>query len=962
MRLNPRLWLNGLRLNARIWLIVGLLGIVTAILTTLVLTWATHRFVEEAVGDQMVVQARIAAHLIAVAEEKGMTAAEINAHLKEIARFAKKERDFDCEFWIADGQGKVLWGTQPQAFEFKEGHKQAGVFRRLLRDHPRHVEVVVQEPQQREVDPSSYMYVGVSGADRSRIVQVGYNTRSLFESLQRKNLLLAAAVAGLILLAGLLAYAILSRLLTAPLAGLIKAARAVEAENYQPGSLAKVSVRRDELGQLARVFEDMVRQVGYTLRVAGQLHARGCHQGTRRPHHHFRQRLHVRTPRLQQRRVGRAALEPDPSAGMAGGGAGACRVTSRRRRAGQRHQRKCEQDGGAVLAGVVESGDPLGRWPGERAVVRGQQHHGRDAAQEGIGTHLPGIAPSEQRFRQLLDSSGEGIYGTDDKGLCTFINRAAAELLGGPAEFFLGQNMHHLVHHSHADGSPYPVETCKIFQAFRSGISCRVSDEVFWRRDGTPVPVEYTSHPLWAARELQGAVVTFTDITERKRAEEAVRAAMQKAEEATQAKSAFLATMSHEIRTPMNAIINMTALSLETELSPRQRQYLHVVHSSARNLLGLINDILDFSKIEAEKLDIEAAPFRLRHVLEEVTETFRARVAEKHVELIVHVLPEVPDGLVGDSLRLRQVLTNLIGNAFKFTEKGEVALRVSLAPAAAARLEAPAEVTLLFAVRDTGVGIPKEQQGRLFQAFTQADSSTSRKYGGTGLGLAISRRLARLMNGDLAFESAPGRGTTFFFTVRLARKRSRKTPSATAPPGLRDRKALIVEDTASSRELIETFFGGFAIPCVCVDSAERALDLLRERNASGADDPFGLVLLDWLLPGIDGLDAAVRIRPGTDARSADHPHERLRRQGGRGPLHRGGRERLPAQADHGLVAVQRHPRGERVAGGSGTPGDFLRPDGGVWRGTRPARRGQRGQPVRRPGAARPSRHRVGDRG
>ncbi len=477
------------------------------------------------------------------------------------------------------------------------------------------------------------------------------------------------------------------------------------------------------------------------------------------------------------------------------------------------------------------------------------------------------LRASEQRFRQLLDSSGEGIYGTDMNGLCTFINLAAAEMMGGPAEAFLGRNMHDLIHHSRTDGSPYPVQECRIYQAFRAGVRCRVSDEVFWRRDGTPTPVEYTSHPLWAGQEIRGAVVTFTDITDRKRNEEAIRTAREKAEEATRAKSVFLANMSHEIRTPMNAVINLTALALETDLNPRQRQYLHTVHSSARGLLALINDILDLSKIEAEKLEVEAAPFRLRGVLEEVTETFRAKVAEKHVELIVHVLPDVPDGLVGDSLRLRQVLTNLIGNAFKFTDKGEVAVTVRAAEDGGQGTDraeggeaSSSSVVLVFAVRDTGIGIPKEHQDRLFQAFTQADSSTSRKYGGTGLGLAISRRLAKLMAGELTFESEPGRGTTFFFTARLGVQAHQERPAPTVPEGLRDRRALVVEDTASSRELLEAFFGRFAIPCVSVDSAEEALEMLRRRNGPGAKDPFGLVLLDWMLPGMNGLDAAARIR------------------------------------------------------------------------------------------------------
>jgi signal transduction histidine kinase/CheY-like chemotaxis protein/HPt (histidine-containing phosphotransfer) domain-containing protein len=342
-----------------------------------------------------------------------------------------------------------------------------------------------------------------------------------------------------------------------------------------------------------------------------------------------------------------------------------------------------------------------------------------------------------------------------------------------------------------------------------------------------------------------------------------LRVATEKAESANEAKSSFLATMSHEIRTPMNAIINMTALALETTLTRKQHQYLTIVESSAKGLLALINDILDFSKIEAGKLDLETEPFSLRQLLEEVTHSFRGRVLEKHVEFIVHVGLDVPDQVIGDALRLRQVLINLVGNAFKFTEVGEVVLRVNVENRKTQDSVNDDEevLTLRFKVQDSGIGIPKDKQASLFTAFSQVDSSTSRKYGGTGLGLAICQKLVTLMGGQLTVESESGKGSQFAFPLQVRHLIADTKRYLTAPTGIQDVRALIVEDNPASQELLHTLFGAYGMACEVVDSGEQGFTLLERRNTnSDSSQAFNLVVLDWLLPGIDGIQTAERIR------------------------------------------------------------------------------------------------------
>jgi two-component system sensor histidine kinase/response regulator len=585
-----------------------------------------------------------------------------------------------------------------------------------------------------------------------------------------------------------------------------------------------------------------------------------------------------------------------------------------------------------------------------------------------------------QQMQLLVEFTGQGIYGINLQGNCTFINRATCEMVGYRPEEALGRNMHDLVHHHKSDGSAYPVDQCPIYRAFKKGESCRVDDEVMWSRDGHPIPVEYSSFPVLEEGEITGAVATVSDITERKRSAEALQAneqlfrsifensqigiglfkiddqehvsnralhemlgytgeelsrveqwdeivlpeervscarryaeliqgqretdeyeqhfirrdgrivlgngrfqllrdasgkpqfvvgltedvterkraeaelvtAKEAAVAATTAKSEFLANMSHEIRTPMNAILGMTHLALKTDLTAKQRDYLAKTKAAAQSLLGIINDILDFSKIEAGKLDMEKADFDLEEVLGNVSSVVSHKAHDKNLEFLIAAQQDLPPNLVGDPLRLGQILVNLVNNAVKFTEHGEIVVTVALAEKVFDR------VNLSFSVRDTGIGMTPEQTARLFQAFSQADSSTTRKHGGTGLGLSISKRLVEMMDGNIWVESTYGRGSDFHFTAWFGIG-SGKTKRRLLIPDIAGIRALVVDDNQQAREILIDSLKGLALRAESASSGE---DAIRELAAADAQDPYQLVMMDWQMPGMDGLEASRIIKRG----------------------------------------------------------------------------------------------------
>ncbi len=619
-----------------------------------------------------------------------------------------------------------------------------------------------------------------------------------------------------------------------------------------------------------------------------------------------------------------------------------------------------------------------------RASAENALRKAHDELEERVEERTSELNHSGELIRLIMESMEEGIFGYDMEGRCSFINKAAAEMLGCSIEEILSLPVHELIHHSHADGTPYARSDCPMFHSLERGEINYSEEEVLWRKDGSLFPVAYTSAPLRKDGAIIGAVVVFRDITQRKKGEETLRErqyrlktilstsnegfwevdndartlavnqamcailgrsreevlgktvfefldegnlpimkeqlrrraggetgayevavgrrdgtlapclfnatpfydkdgvktgsfamvtditdrkkmeeelieARDKAEAAALAKGEFLANMSHEIRTPMNGVIGMTGLLLDTELTDEQRRYAETVRFSSESLLGLINDILDFSKIEANKLELETLDFDLSCLLEDLAATLAAHAHEKGLELLCAANPKMPVLLQGDPGRLRQILTNLAGNAVKFTRSGEVSIRVALIE------ENARDVILRFSVRDTGIGIPEDKLGLLFDKFTQVDASTTRHYGGSGLGLAISKQLAEMMGGEIGVNSQEGEGSEFWFTARLGKQAEGARTKTLPHPDLHGVRVLIVDDNATNREILSHRMAFWGMRSVEAQDGPEALHALY--RALDENDPFRIAVIDMQMPVMDGetLGRAIKV----DKRLAD---------------------------------------------------------------------------------------------
>ncbi|WP_172195620.1 PAS domain S-box protein [Saccharibacillus qingshengii] len=480
--------------------------------------------------------------------------------------------------------------------------------------------------------------------------------------------------------------------------------------------------------------------------------------------------------------------------------------------------------------------------------------------------HLAQIEKLSYEHTLILNSVSEGIFGTDLNGNVVFINPAGAQMLGRrPSEALDSLNLSSIQQTSQ-DGIRYDPYDSPLMHALRTGESHQDIDSVFWRSDGSSFLASYRVTPLYDQGERKGAVVVFTDIT----GETEIIRAKESAERADRAKSEFLAIMSHELRTPMNGVVGMTTLLGETDLDESQRTYVDIIAQSSESLMHILNEILDFSKIEAGKMVLNKEPMQVRHLLDQAIDLFTPRVLEKGLILTAQVAPSVPEVLIGDAVKFRQVLVNLISNAIKFTDEGGVAITIE-----PGFFQHPNGLMLEVSVRDTGIGIPPDKQNLLFQSFSQIDPSISRRYGGTGLGLAICKKLIELMDGFIGVQSREGEGSNFYFTLPLKipaeelnesngaaaelerMQQSREQQAEDAQSGSASSAGklyvLIAEDHPVNRRLLEEMLTKFGCVCDLAVNGREAVEAALLRR-------YDLIFMDIQMPEMDGLAAALRIR------------------------------------------------------------------------------------------------------
>ena len=471
------------------------------------------------------------------------------------------------------------------------------------------------------------------------------------------------------------------------------------------------------------------------------------------------------------------------------------------------------------------------------------------------------IKESEQRLEQIIDFLPDPTWVVDCDGRVVKWNRAIEKLLGIKADDMVGKGDYEYALPFYGERRPVLIDLVKEWKpeyekkylAVKKDGENLISESFHPSMGHAGMYLQGTAGLLHdATGEITGAIESLRDITGHKRMEAELKNAKQAADDANKAKGDFLANMSHEIRTPMNAVIGMAHLALKTDLSPKQRDYIKKIQSSANSLLGIINDILDFSKIEAGKLDMETTDFNLDDVLDNLANLVTVKAQEKeNLEVLFAAAHDVPRYLVGDPLRLGQVLINLANNAVKFTESGEIVVSIE-------KVEHKEDhVRLKFVVSDTGIGLTEEQMSKIFQSFSQADTSTTRKYGGTGLGLAISKKLVNMMDGDIWVESEFGQGTSFMFTAKFGLGKEKAKKRFVVAADLRGMKTLVVDDNVTSRTILKDILESFSFDVALAASGEEGISEIE--NADG-EKPFELVVMDWRMPGIDGIEASGRIK------------------------------------------------------------------------------------------------------